>query len=145
MKTEQLSLPLRLLKAREAVMKGFVPSLREHDLSPQQWRVLRALDQYHCLDATEIARQSALLMPSLSRILQNLEKRGLVDRITPEEDQRRVHVSMTPAGVALFATLAPYSQERFLYINDLLGADKLAQLNTLLDELIAGVDADEAT
>jgi hypothetical protein len=32
-----------LLRAREAVMKKFSPSLKQHDLSPQQWRVIRVL------------------------------------------------------------------------------------------------------
>ncbi|MFT5000920.1 MAG: hypothetical protein ACI875_001925, partial [Planctomycetota bacterium] len=35
------SLPIMLLRAREAVMRRFRPMLRLHDLSEQQWRVLR--------------------------------------------------------------------------------------------------------
>jgi DNA-binding MarR family transcriptional regulator len=37
------SLPMSLLRAREAVMRQFRPSLREHGLTEQQWRILRAL------------------------------------------------------------------------------------------------------
>jgi len=37
------SLPMSLLRAREAVMRQFRPSLRRHDLTEQQWRILRAL------------------------------------------------------------------------------------------------------
>ena len=39
------SLPMALLRAREAVMKKFIPSLRENGLSSQQWRVIRALNE----------------------------------------------------------------------------------------------------
>ena len=38
------SLPMELLKAREAAMARFRPMLRSHGLTEQQWRVLRALD-----------------------------------------------------------------------------------------------------
>ena len=37
------SLPMALLQAREAAMRLFRPMLAEHDLTEQQWRVLRAL------------------------------------------------------------------------------------------------------
>jgi hypothetical protein len=37
------SLPMALLQAREAAMQLFRPLLAEHDLTEQQWRVLRAL------------------------------------------------------------------------------------------------------
>ena len=92
------SLPMALLRAREAVMRKFSPALKEHDLSPQQWRVIRVLVEEDDLDATEIAERCALLMPSLSRILQNLHKRGLVSRKTASNDQRRSIVSITSAG-----------------------------------------------
>ena len=38
------SLPVALLRTREAVMRQFRPVLRSVDLTEQQWRVLRALD-----------------------------------------------------------------------------------------------------
>jgi len=34
---------MELLKAREAAMERFRPMLREHGLTEQQWRVIRAL------------------------------------------------------------------------------------------------------
>ena len=34
------SLPMSLLRAREAVMRHFRPSLRDHELTEQQWRIL---------------------------------------------------------------------------------------------------------
>ena len=39
------SLPMSLLRAREAVMKKFIPTLKKYELSPQQWRVIRFLEQ----------------------------------------------------------------------------------------------------
>ncbi|MCZ6832009.1 MAG: homoprotocatechuate degradation operon regulator HpaR [Gammaproteobacteria bacterium] len=135
------SLPMTLLKAREVVMQKFIPHLRAHGLSPQQWRVLRALVEAEELDATEIAGRCALLMPSLSRILPNLERRELIQRMTSPGDQRRSLVSITATGQALFDKIAPLSEERYLYITDKFGYGKLELLYELLDELIEKIDA----
>jgi homoprotocatechuate degradation regulator HpaR len=70
----QHSLPMELLKAREAAMSRFRPMLRRHGLTEQQWRVVRALAAYQKIDASELAKKSFLLAPSLTRILQFLER-----------------------------------------------------------------------
>jgi homoprotocatechuate degradation regulator HpaR len=134
------SLPMTLLKAREAVMRKFTPHLREHDLSPQQWRVLRALVEVDELDASEIAVRCALLMPSLSRILQNLDGRGLILRTVSPADQRRSLVSISDSGRALFDKIAPLSEERYRTITEKFGYGKLELLYDLLDELIEKID-----
>ena len=74
------SLPLMLLRAREAVMDHFRPHLHYHGVTEQQWRVLRALVEFGSLDAGTLARRVCLLMPSLSRILRDLASAGLLKR-----------------------------------------------------------------
>ena len=74
------SLPMSLLRAREAVMRQFRPSLRHHGLTEQQWRILRALAAVETIEVTELARSAFLLGPSLSRILRDLEARQLIER-----------------------------------------------------------------
>ena len=103
------SLPMSLLKAREAVMREFLPSLRSHQLSPEQWRVIRALVQEDGLELAEISLRCFLLAPSLSRISQNLEKRNIVERKNVDSDQRRSKLFLTKEGRKLFETLAPES------------------------------------
>jgi homoprotocatechuate degradation regulator HpaR len=137
------SLPMALLRAREAVMRKFSPALKEHDLSPQQWRVIRVLMEEDDLDATEIAERCALLMPSLSRILQNLHKRGLVSRKTASNDQRRSIVSITARGRELFDTLSPVNEARYAYITEKFGYGKLELLYELLHELVEKIDEEE--
>ena len=134
------SLPMALLRAREAVMKKFSPALKEHGLSPQQWRVIRALVEEQALDATEISERCALLMPSLSRILQNLQKRGFVERKTARDDQRRSLISITPTGRQLFRTLSPINEARYAHITEKFGYGKLELLYELMDELVQKID-----
>ena len=70
------NLPRLLLQARESVMAHTRPSLREHGLSDQQWRVLRALASHHGpIEVTLLATATYILPPSLSRILKDLAAR----------------------------------------------------------------------
>ena len=136
---------MALLKAREVVMRKFLPALRENGLSAQQWRVIRALNEENGLDATQLTQRCYLLGPSLSRILQNLESRALIDRQASPTDNRRAIIRLTPAGRELFQRIAPRSAERYEHIAEVFGYGKLELLYELLDELVEKLeDADEA-
>jgi len=143
------SLPMSLLRAREAVMRQFRPSLREHGLTEQQWRILRALAAIEATEVTELARTAFLLGPSLSRILRDLEARHLIERKTAKSDQRRSMVSISKEGVKLMASVAPSSEAIYAEITQRFGARRLAELQEMLRELeqsLAGLAAgDEAS
>lgn len=128
----QRSLPMELLKAREAAMSRFRPLLREHGLTEQQWRVLRALSEYDRLDASELADRSFLLAPSLTRILQHLEGQGLIRRTTDENDQRRHVVVLSAKGRQLFKQVAPESETLYSEIEVEFGVERLDALYELL-------------
>ena len=120
-------------------MHEFTPELRKHDLSPQQWRVLRALEEQPSMDATTISRRCALLMPSLSRILKNLESRGLAVRNPSSADQRRTRVEITDKGRSLFKLIAPLQELRYQSLTERFGYGKLELLYELLEELVEKV------
>src|SRR5712664_1797142 len=119
------SLPMSLLRAREAVMRQFRPSLRRHDLTEQQWRILRALAAIDTIEVTELARVAFLLGPSLSRILRDLEARHLIERRIAKTDQRRAMVSISAKGVRLIEIVAPSSEAIYAAITRRYGARRL--------------------
>ena len=121
-------------------MKKFIPHLREYDLSPQQWRVLRVLFEKDGLEMSVISERCYLLMPSLSRIVQNLEARKLITRRISEKDQRRSIISLSDTGIELVELIAPKSEERYAYITETFGYGKLELLYELLDELVVKLD-----
>jgi len=95
------SLPIALLRAREKVMGPFRAMLSDVDVTEQQWRVLRVLHEAGPLDPTRIAEQACLLLPSLTRILQKLDEKGLILRAADETDRRKQVIRITPAGIRL--------------------------------------------
>ena len=126
------SLPMELLKAREAAMARFRPMLRQHGLTEQQWRAIRALAEYQPVDASELARRSFLLAPSLTRILQFLETEGLVQRSADSGDQRRSFLTLTTRGYELFASIAPDSEALYAEIEKAFGSKRMEELYLLL-------------
>src|SRR5262245_39691345 len=135
MRTFSQSLPMALLRAREAVMRRFRPELRRHGVTEQQWRILRALAHAGPLQVTELASATFLLPPSLSRILPDLEARALIKRTQADADLRRSVISLEPKGLRLIATHAPSSEGIYEEIAREFGTDRLAQLFALLKDL----------
>lgn len=138
------SLPMSLLRAREAVMRQFRPSLRDHGLTEQQWRILRALASVDTIEVTELARVAFLLGPSLSRILRDMEARHLIERRVAKADQRRGLVSISAKGLKLIETVAPSSEAIYAAITRRYGARKLRELQKMLHELEGMLSASRA-
>ena len=134
------SLPMQLLRAREAVMRPFRPGLRKLNLTDQQWRILRALAHSGALEASELARATCLLPPSLSRILPTMQARQLIARTQVDSDLRRSAISLEPKGLRLLALHAPYSEAIYAQIARRFGAGRLTQLAALLQALEACAD-----
>ena len=111
--------------------------LREHDVTEQQWRVLRALaSSTVALRFSDIAHATYISLPSLSRLLKTLEARGIVRRAVHEDDLRAAQLSLTRAGRALIARIAPVSEGHYDEITAAIGAVDIEQLYALLDVVV---------
>jgi len=131
----QPSLTLSLLQAREAAMAFFRPLLNEHDLTEQQWRVIRILKQHGELENYQLAELACILKPSMTGVLGRLERDGLVRRQKAAQDQRRVFVSLTEGGEACFASMKEGMEANYQKIQAQFGEEKLQQLMGLLNDL----------
>jgi homoprotocatechuate degradation regulator HpaR len=130
------NLPRLLLQARESVMQHTRPSLREHGLSDQQWRVLRVLGEHGTVETGRVAREAYILGPSLTGVLSRMERDGLIRRERDEADQRRTVVEATARGRKLVDKLSATIEEHYQWLEKSLGKPKLAELYALLDQLI---------
>ena len=134
------SLPMALLKAREAVMVRFRAMLRQYDLTEQQWRVLRALMETEGVEVSELAETCFILMPSLSRILRNLESRRLIRRRSVKGDRRRAIIAISARGRRLVNEVGPSSEARYADITRAVGAKKMDELYALLEHVTAALN-----
>lgn len=130
------SLTIALLQAREAAMAHFRPIVKRHNLTEQQWRIVRILAEHPSMDFHDLAFRACILRPSLTGILTRMERDGLVLRLKPVNDQRKLYVSLTPAGSTLYESARPV-EEAYRQIEAQFTVEKMRQLTALLEEFIA--------
>ena len=131
------SLPMVLLRARETVMERFRPNLRAHNLTDQQWRILRALFDQGKKDLGELSNMCCILKPSITRIIRSMEERSLLKRSVDNYDQRRTIVSITTIGRDLISVVGPNSEAIYQDIASALGSNELEDLYSKLDTLMS--------
>lgn len=135
MTTPRPSLTLTLLQAREATMAFFRPALNAHELTEQQWRVIRILRQQGELESHQLAELACILKPSMSGVLKRLERDGIVARRKSSEDQRRVFINLTVKGQQVFLAMSEEMGCNYDKILSQFGEEKLQQLTRLLEEM----------
>lgn len=137
------NLPMNLLRLRERIMNEFRPMLHAHDVTEQQWRVLRVLQEAEELDARDVAERACILAPSLSRILKTLTARGLIETARDSSDGRRTMIRLSADGNAFIERLTPESAASYARIEKIIGAGRMAELIDALAETLDLLDEAE--
>lgn len=98
---------LSLLSAADRTRRHFTELLHPWDLTLQQYNVLRILRgaSPEALPTLAIAKRMIEKTPGISRLLDRLEVRGLVNRERCSEDRRRVLCRLTPNAAQILAEL----------------------------------------
>jgi len=126
------ALPVSLLRAREAVMLHMRPILRAHGFTEQQWRVLRSLDQSKPIDKTTLAVRSTLLMPSLLRILKDLEQMGLLRSVPSISNPRLARIVLSAKGASAVEKGSRDIALKSEMVRDRIGSETVDELLRLL-------------
>ena len=92
------------------------------------------------MEPTRIADQACLLLPSLTRILQKLEEKGMIQRDPDTSDRRKQIVRIAPAGEEIIFSNLDRSLELMEEIRQRMGE---AQYDALLD-LLNALETSEA-
>ena len=98
---------IKLLRATETVSTRIHRHLAETDLTVSQFGVLEALLHLGPLCQRDIGRKILRSGGNMTLVIDNLEKRGLVERCRGEEDRRFIEVRLTPAGQELIEQVFP--------------------------------------
>ena len=131
------ALPLALLKARETVMSPIRRVLKNHDVTDQQWRVLRVLHENGVMDAKELAKSACVLAPSLTRMIKHLEQKktcslvALIAKMVAE-----YYWGILPSGAQLIESVTPEVQVIYQGLSDNYGAQNMSDLLDLLHDVV---------
>ncbi len=104
---------LNLMRTADMLKRSWAELLRAQDLTAAQYNVLRILrgarnerdEAKRASTCGDIADRLVTYEPDVTRLLDKLVRRGLVDRARDERDRRVVHSRITQQGLDLLATL----------------------------------------
>ncbi|MEF2965969.1 MarR family transcriptional regulator [Paenibacillus sp. M1] len=123
--------------------------LREYDITPEQWSVLRQIDQSEGLIQREIAERTGKDKPTTTRILDHLESKGLVYKQTGPQDRRSYLVYSSERGKALIRDTLPIEEGVTEDVKQCLSAEEydllvelLLRINDHVDQIIENKDRD---
>lgn len=136
MKTKKRNIPLLLLKTREAMMEYFRPALIKHQVTEQQWRILRALYEHEQLESRELCEQCCILSPSMAGILKRMEELNYIIKTPMPEDKRRVMVTLAPGTEQLIEAVLDENKESYETVAQKIGEKELTQLVERLDHVL---------
>ena len=137
---------LSMLRTADQLAVPMNDLLRAADLSLSQYNVLRILrgSAGAQLACGEISDRMVRRDPDLTRLLDRLEKRGLVSRSRGTTDRRVVLASITPDGIRLVEELDDAVQSTIRRTLAHMPDDRLGTLCELLEEARNGGQTDEA-
>ncbi|MGA2582966.1 MAG: MarR family transcriptional regulator [Tepidisphaeraceae bacterium] len=127
---------LNCIRTADWLSHGAANVLKSARLSPTQYNVLRILRGVGPmgLGCQEIGRRMITREPDLTRLLDRLEKRGLVVRRRETADRRVVRTTITDAGLAILAAMDEPVRNHHLHLLAHMAPERLATLNELLEE-----------
>lgn len=109
--------------------------LSKSDITEQQWRILRSLSEFGEMDSTSLAERSALLTPSLTRIINSMQSKGLVLQRRDEIDKRRQMITITASGQKIIDDNLAEATAIMQKVKHSLGSDNYEKLLDLLSLL----------
>jgi len=132
---------LDLLRTCDLLSRGPAQFLKSEDLSPTQYNVLRILRGAPPagLPCGEIASRMITRDPDITRLLDRLEKRGLISRCRETKDRRMVMARITKDGLKLLAHLDNPVEEAHRNQLGHMGKERLRALAELLEDARAKV------
>jgi DNA-binding MarR family transcriptional regulator len=115
-------------------------ALKPMKLTPAIWRILALLQDRDGITIGELAEQSLIERTLLSRLLQDLERRGLIRRQLDRADKRRSVIYIQPKGIELFRQILPIGRRQIELGIRGLSPSELKQFMGLLRRVFGNVD-----
>jgi DNA-binding MarR family transcriptional regulator len=117
--------------AQEASFRAFAQRVGARDLKPRRFAILMLIDRNPGLTQTALSRASGRDKSTLTPALDDLERRGLIERRRSSRDRRVQSVYLTNAGRSQLRELARHAAGHDRQLDRVLGAGKAQFLAAL--------------
>ncbi|RTR40304.1 MarR family transcriptional regulator [Shewanella canadensis] len=130
---------LRLGRVSDIFQQTIHDFVGDYQLQKADFGVLCALRRNpapHCLSPTELYQSMLFSSGGLTKVLSRLSQAGLIERYDNPEDKRSKLVQLTEKGKLLVEEVLPGLHQQEKRILEVLSADELAQLDTLMQRIL---------
>lgn len=134
-------LPYLVARAGHVILRDFHALLAPARMRVPEWRVLGTLSRGGGYTVGALARATLFKQPTLSKLLDGLERRGLVRRVVGAMDLRQALVELTPAGRRRIAPLIARARRREALLMKRFRKADVRAFKRLLRAFTAGFEA----
>ncbi len=127
-----------LASAHRHMRIGLGQSIGDADFTEEHWRILQVLSDEQGCSMGELAERVLLNGPALTKNIDKLVSRGVVQRAADAVDNRKVLVFISDRGLETVARLTERVDAHHESVEEVLGPRKTDQLKRLLESFIAG-------
>jgi MarR family transcriptional regulator, organic hydroperoxide resistance regulator len=125
-----------LASAHRQMKMGIAQSIADEDVNEEHWRILQVVSDEQGHSMGELAGQVLLNGPALTKNVDKLVSRGLVQRAQDAQDSRKVLLYISDRGLEMVGRLKRSVDAHHEAIEDALGPRNSKQLKRLLERLI---------
>jgi DNA-binding MarR family transcriptional regulator len=127
-----------LASAHRHMRIGLGQSIGDEEFNEEHWRILQVLSDEQGRSMGELAERVLLNGPALTKNIDKLVSRGVVQRAADPGDNRKVLVYISDLGLETVARLKQRVDAHHESVEETLGTRKTIQLKRLLESFIAG-------
>ncbi|ABD54258.1 MarR family winged helix-turn-helix transcriptional regulator [Jannaschia sp. CCS1] len=129
-----------LAAASERASGQFHASVREAGLRVPEWRVLACLYDRDGAMITELANRALMEQSRMTKVIDQMDKRGLVRRTSDQTDKRRVRIELTDKGAGIAHRLVAAAKQHETGVLSKIADTDAARIKPVLKTLLAHLE-----
>ena len=137
---DETSIVWLISKSRHLLKRKLQDELKDYDISLEQWAVLSRVYRTEGCNQKKLAEMSLKDRAAVTRILNILENKELVERKTSPYDKREFLIYLTDKGNDLYEKTSAVTSQSLHEIKSIFSEDELDQLEHSLNKLISNLE-----
>jgi len=122
----------------------FVKAMRPQRVTVSRYRTLAILMELADLTVNELARHSSIERSALSRLLDQLEREGLISRRLRATDRRALEIRITAKGRDAYLAMRPVRREVLRRATEGIAPGEIERMRTVIQLMLHNLDGDAA-
>src|SRR5580698_4158646 len=137
----QLSIGYLVKRAHSLMLDIMEPVIEQRGFSFIQYVVLTCLNDGIAVNPKDICTQYRHDSGALTRVIDQLAERGLLERVRRDRDRRKVELQLTPAGREVIESLIPLVVDKLNLALAEFSTDEVKELTRLLLKLNVSLES----